>query len=110
LKGTHNSYEKTKYSSFCFIFSVSISSNRLKQLLYNDEQQYEREIETSIETPLERASRLREKAKKIRDEKELEKKQFIEEKLDQKWRYSKPIEVFENKRSYDKFGYLTQQK
>ncbi len=60
---------------------------RLKQLLYNEEQQYERELENSIESPLERASRLREQAKRIREEREEEKKKFIEEKLDQKWRY-----------------------
>jgi hypothetical protein len=60
--------------------------NRLKQILYDEERQYEKEIESSIETPLERASRLREKAKKIREEKEREKKQFVEEKLDEKWR------------------------
>lgn len=59
---------------------------RLKQLLYSEEQQYERELENLAETPLERAAKLREKARNIKEEREREKQQFVTEMLDQKWR------------------------
>ncbi len=56
-------------------------------MLYNDQVQQEKELEMLIESPLERAAKLREKAKQIKEEKEREKREFVTEKLDQKWRF-----------------------
>ena len=59
---------------------------RLKKMLDNEQRSYEKEILNSAVSPLERAAELREKAKQIRLRKENEDMQFVQEKLDQKWR------------------------
>ncbi|CAF0710400.1 unnamed protein product [Brachionus calyciflorus] len=59
---------------------------KLKDLLFNEDKMYEQELMSRAITPLERAAQLREKAKQIRINRELEKAAFIQEKLDQKWR------------------------
>ena len=55
-------------------------------MLLNDQISQEQEFESLIESPLERAAKLREKARLIREEREREKKEFVDEKLDLKWR------------------------
>lgn len=59
---------------------------RLKKLLDNEQRAFEKEILNSAVSPLERAAELREKAKQIRQRKENENSEFVQEKLDQKWR------------------------
>ncbi len=60
---------------------------RLKNFLAAEQKEYEKEILNSSITPLERAAQLREKAKQFRLNKENENALFVQEKLDQKWRY-----------------------
>ena len=60
---------------------------RLKNFLAAEQKEFEKEILSSSITPLERAAQLREKAKQIRLNKENENALFVQEKLDQKWRY-----------------------
>ena len=58
----------------------------MKNLLLSEQAGYERELQESIISPLERAAQLREKAKQIRNIKEQENSIFFQKKLDQKWR------------------------
>jgi len=59
---------------------------KLKMLLAQEEQNYQNELEMMIESPLERAAKLREKAKKIQTERQREKQEFVQEMMDLKWR------------------------
>ncbi|RMZ98613.1 cilia- and flagella-associated 53-like [Brachionus plicatilis] len=59
---------------------------KLKDLLNFEDKMYEQELLSSVVSPLERAAQLREKAKEIKMNKEMEKAAFVQEKLDQKWR------------------------
>lgn len=58
----------------------------MKDLLNFEDKMYEQELLSNVITPLERAAQLREKAKQIRINKEMEKAAFVQEKLEQKWR------------------------
>jgi hypothetical protein len=55
-------------------------------MLLNDQIAQEKEFDSLMESPLERAAKLREKARLIREEREREKREFVNEKLDMKWR------------------------
>lgn len=58
----------------------------MKDLLSFEDKMYEQELLSSVITPIERAAQLREKAKQIRINKEMEQAAFVQEKLDKKWR------------------------
>ena len=60
---------------------------RLKKLLADENQAYEREYMSTIKSPLERAAELRAKAKQIKENRENENAAFVKQKLEQKWRY-----------------------
>lgn len=61
---------------------------RLRDLLENEQKSLDDEfIKATLNTQLERASVLREKAKEIRKKREIEQAALVQEKLDQKWRY-----------------------
>lgn len=54
--------------------------------MQHEEQIYMSEIAVRQETVLERQARMRERAKELRDKRETERKEFVEEKLEQRWR------------------------
>ena len=55
-------------------------------MLREEEKQYIEEIERRVESPLERQAKMRERAKHLREKRESERLQFVQEKLDQRWR------------------------
>ena len=55
-------------------------------MLMEEEQLYEDELLSSAKTPLERQAELRERAKQIRIRGANEQAEFVQKKLDQKWR------------------------
>lgn len=59
---------------------------KLKQMLAQEENNFENEILQNTISPLERAAQLREKAKQIRVAKATENELFVRDKMDQKWR------------------------
>jgi len=59
---------------------------RLRELLDNDRAQYASESVTTQETALERQSRLRERARQLREQRETERRAFVEEKYEQQFR------------------------
>ena len=59
---------------------------RLRNLLLSEEQQYLAEMASSEETVLERQAKMREKARALKERREIERQQFVEEKLAQQWR------------------------
>ena len=56
-------------------------------MLLEEQQMFEDEFLSSVKTPLERQAELREKAKQIRIKGANEQAEFVQKKLDQKWRY-----------------------
>ena len=60
---------------------------RLRDLLRAEEEQYLIEMEDKQETMLERQAKMRERAKFLKEKREKERLEFVEEKLDQRWRY-----------------------
>ena len=60
-------------------------------MLRAEEEQYMQEIAQRVETPLERQAKMRERAKKLKEKRESERLQFVQEKLDQRWRYVHPL-------------------
>ena len=67
--------------------STFFNSNRLKQMLIDEQQMFEDEFLSTVKTPLERQAELREKAKQIRIKGANEQAEFVQKKLDQKWRF-----------------------
>ena len=60
---------------------------RLRELLESEKAQYVGESVTTQETTLERQSRLRERARQLREKREAERVAFVEEKYEQQFRY-----------------------
>jgi len=60
---------------------------RLRELLESEKAQYMGESVTTQETALERQSRLRERARQLREKREAERVAFVEEKYEQQFRY-----------------------
>ncbi len=58
-------------------------------MLIEEHQSYENEFLSSAKTPLERQAELRERAKQIRIKGANEQAEFVQKKLDQKWRQVK---------------------
>lgn len=61
---------------------------RLRDLLQREEKQYITELASKKETVLERQARMRERAKQLRDKREAERVALVENKLEQRWRYT----------------------
>jgi len=59
---------------------------RLRELLENDRAEYASASVTTQETALERQSRLRERARHLREKREAERLAFVEEKYEQQFR------------------------
>jgi len=59
---------------------------RLRGMLVEEQAQQEHELQSRIESPLERAAALREKARLYREIKKNENAMFVEKKMEQKWR------------------------
>lgn len=57
-------------------------------MLRAEEQRYLREMEAGEETVLERQAKMRERAKFLKDKREEERLNFVQEKYDQQFRYS----------------------
>jgi len=61
-------------------------AGRLRELLESEKDQYSAESVTTQETALERQSRLRERARQLREKREAERLAFVEEKYEQQFR------------------------
>jgi hypothetical protein len=59
---------------------------RLRALLDSEEQEYASRIAEEVETPAERIQRIKERAEKLKADREAERLSFVEEKLKEKWR------------------------
>ena len=68
-----------------------INNFRLRDLLRGEEEQYLIEMEDKQETMLERQAKMRERAKFLKEKREKERLEFVEEKLDQRWRYDQAL-------------------
>lgn len=66
--------------------SLEERRDRLCEMLREEEKQYIQEIARQIESPLERQAKMRERAKQLREKRESERLEFVQEKLDQRWR------------------------
>ena len=64
-------------------------SCRLRELLESEKAQYAGESVTTQETALDRQSRLRERARQLREKREAERVAFVEEKYEQQFRYER---------------------
>ncbi|PAA59231.1 hypothetical protein BOX15_Mlig024162g1, partial [Macrostomum lignano] len=60
--------------------------DRLRALLEADERRHLEEMDASQETVLERQAKMRERAKQLREEKEAERQQLVEQKMNELWR------------------------
>jgi len=59
---------------------------RLREMLRQEEEQYMLEVEDKQETMLERQAKMRERAKFLKEKREKERLEFVEQKLDERWR------------------------
>lgn len=59
---------------------------RLREMLRREEQQYLLEMEQKEETTIERQAKMRERARALKDRRESERLQFVQEKYDQQFR------------------------
>lgn len=59
---------------------------RLRDLFASEEQMYLTEMADKEETVLERQARMRERARSLREKREMERVAVAEEKLEQRWR------------------------
>lgn len=67
-------------------YSLEERRDKLRDLLEHEEEQYMTEIATTQETTLERQAKMRERAKQLKQKREDERKAFVEQKLEQRWR------------------------
>ena len=56
-------------------------------MLCREEEQYLREMEQKEETTIERQAKMRERARSLKDRRESERLQFVQEKYDQQFRW-----------------------
>ena len=59
---------------------------RLREMLREEEESYVAEVAQQVETPIERQAKMRERAKQLREKREVERLEIVQEKLDQRWR------------------------
>lgn len=67
-------------------FTVEDRRERLREMLRREEQQYLLEMEQKEETTIERQAKMRERARALKDRRESERLQFVQEKYDQQFR------------------------
>ena len=60
---------------------------RLREMLAREEQQYLAEMDQKEETTLERQAKMRERARSLKERREAERLQFVQEKYDQQFRW-----------------------
>ena len=60
----------------------------LREMLLEEERRYIEEMENMQETTLERQAKMRERAKQLKEKRERERQELVDQKLDQRWRYS----------------------
>lgn len=65
---------------------LELRRDRLREKLRYEEEQYLLEMEDKQETMLERQAKMRERAKFLKEKREKERLDYVEEKLDQRWR------------------------
>src|SRR6218665_827 len=61
---------------------------RLREMLQSEDEQYMRETAARVMTPIERQAKLRERAKELKAKREGERQAFVQEKLEQQFRYA----------------------
>jgi len=66
--------------------SIEERRDRLRSLLESDEKQYLLEMDAKEETVIERQAKMREKAKALKEKRECERLNVVQEKLEQQWR------------------------
>lgn len=66
---------------------VVIYFYRLRELLVSEEEQYLIEMEAKEESVEDRQEKMRQRAKELREKREIERQALVAEKLDQKFRY-----------------------
>lgn len=62
-------------------------TNRLREILLHEEERYITELETQEETTEGRQNRMKERAKELKDRRETERKEYVAQKMEQKFRY-----------------------
>lgn len=67
-------------------FAIEERRDRLRSLLESEEKQYLIEMDAKEETVLERQAKMREKAKALKEKRERERLNLVQEKLEQQWR------------------------
>ncbi|KAJ8299832.1 hypothetical protein KUTeg_022579 [Tegillarca granosa] len=67
-------------------FTIEDRRERLRAMLHAEEQQYLMEMEDKEETTIERQAKMRMRAKSLKDKREAERLQFVQEKYDQQFR------------------------
>merc|ERR1719422_874712 len=67
-------------------FAIEERRDRLRSLLESEEKQYLVEMDAKEETVLERQAKMREKAKALKEKRERERLNLVQEKLEQQWR------------------------
>ena len=66
---------------FCAFFIC-----RLREMLREEEESYVAEVAQQVETPIERQAKMRERARQLREKREVERLEIVQSKLDQRWR------------------------
>lgn len=51
-----------------------------------EEESYVAEVAKHVETPIERQAKMRERARQLREKREMERLEIVQDKLDQRWR------------------------
>lgn len=69
-----------------FAFDLEDRKDKLRALLRKEDAEYTAEMEAAEETVLERQAKMRERAKFLKEKREAERLQFVQDKLDQKFR------------------------
>ena len=59
---------------------------RLREMLREEEESYVAEVAQQVETPIEQQAKMRERARQLREKREVERLEIVQNKLDQRWR------------------------
>ena len=68
-----------------FLFT-EIGMFRLRKLLIDEDEAYQREIAEAQETTIERQAKMRERAKQLKEKRETSRLQVVHDKYEQRWR------------------------
>ena len=66
--------------------NILLFASRLRDLLAQEEEQFALEMASKEETTIERQAKMRARAKELKEKREAERLDFVQEKLDQQWR------------------------